>query len=322
MGFEIPVLTNAMPKILIVGESGSGKTHAALTFPNMAMIDSEGSAYLYRKKFEFLLAATKSVDEAMGLIDDTISGRAKINGKRVLSLGIDSATSFYETLQIAAMGRDGDISAKGWGAIKLLNAKLYEVLYTQTSLIVVVTAGVKPVFNGKTEKTTGSLVVDGEVIDADKKLRRAFDLIVKLYFDERTGKRSFSVLKARAEIDDWLPQGQRFEKPFSYEVVKEMLESFKDRPEAKQAQTMDEAIERDRKALERVNEENVPELLRKIGAVLEEKNPGMTFDDKKAFLFAEIQGHFDLQTRPEKTSQLTIQQLKWALQHFEIAVAA
>jgi len=91
-------------KVLLIGEAGSGKTHAALTFPNPAVIDAEGSVDWFADRFKFKAVATKSYSDVRDLIRSVREGHVPCE-----TVVIDSLTTIYNGLINAASAQRDDL---------------------------------------------------------------------------------------------------------------------------------------------------------------------------------------------------------------------
>lgn len=189
---------NRHAKVLLIGEAGVGKSHAALTFPNPAVIDAEGSVDWFADRFSFVAVPTKSYADCRELVQQVRAGRVKCD-----SLVIDSLTSIYNGLVNAAtqerqkQGSD-DLRPLDWGRIKRKFSSLLDELYHQLPVNVVCVGWIKAEYakpgdkvNGKTV-TPQDLVKIGETFDGDRKTMYAFDFVIKILGND--GK------KTRAEV--------------------------------------------------------------------------------------------------------------------------
>lgn len=133
-------------KFLAYGTTASGKTFFGLTFPRIAVNDSESGTTFYVKngveingkvyKNIIFADSTSSLDDLEENLDSAIDG--EFDGE-IDTFIVDSETKFYNTMQIGALeveekrarrkGADVDdagISVKQWGRIKLINMKLQQ----------------------------------------------------------------------------------------------------------------------------------------------------------------------------------------------------
>lgn len=133
-------------KFLGYGDTGSGKTFFLLTFPKVAIADSEvGTGHYEKRDIEIagnkynnivFVDDTSDIDTLEEDIDSLLDG--EFDGK-VESFGVDSETKFYNAMQVACQeteerrarkkGNDVDdanLSVRSWGRIKLLNMKLQQ----------------------------------------------------------------------------------------------------------------------------------------------------------------------------------------------------
>jgi hypothetical protein len=315
MQFTKPNLGNVKAKILLLGSAGAGKTYGALTFPKPAVIDSEGSVDLYAADFDFVSVPTKSLSEAIDLTDAVINGKVKIDGKPCETLVIDSLTSFYNTVQHAGMADDGSIGMQQWGLIKRKFGEFVDMLYHKADCHVICTSWVKPKFTGN-DKKSGELLSDGEVIDGDRKVSYAFDLIFKLNFDEKTGKRTATVLKARGVFGKHFNAGDVIPGGFNYELIRPILEGLKSRGKRDTGGTESDAVKTDKQLFQADTAQDHTAQLADAIASFDKAFPGTATGDRTRGIIDAIVGHFDLQTRPGKWADVTAQQLKWAAGYY------
>lgn len=312
MSFKKPVLGNARAKILLLGEPGAGKTFGALTFPAPAVIDAEGSVTLFGEQFDFVSDATKSVAEAIKMAEDVAAGRVKMDdGRPCQTLVIDSLTSLYNTVQIAAMGKNGEIDMQKWGLIKRSFSSLLDILYTKTDMHVVCTSWIKPKFTGN-DKKTGELLADGEIMDGDRKSSYAFDLIFKLRVDPNTGKRSVLVMKARGIFGKHFEAGQVIHKPFSYELLAPIFEGLKGRGKHKTGPTEEESAVADKRMLEQGDEKNLKEMAAYALRSFRKVYPKATLAESQQRIFMAIQNEFGYDVLPNRASEVAPEHFKWA----------
>lgn len=196
--FKRATAKNVAIKCLLIGPEGSGKTKAMLSFPALAVIDTEAGTDLFARNHAFDVLHTKSLKETVEAVNEAIKGQYE-------SIGIDSMTPIYNTLLNAAEGaqRDGSLSAKQWGTIKRTCSKLVDALMVKAKQHVVCTAWVKDkyakpgtVINGRTVGAQ-EMVTLGEMADFDKKLGHAFDFVFRM--DNSNGYVA-RVIKARGDI--------------------------------------------------------------------------------------------------------------------------
>ena len=134
-------------KFLCYGETGSGKSWFQLTFPDVAVIDSETGVAMYEgedltlnngKTYNNLVLVdnTSDLDDLEADLDAFLDGEYD---NVVKTLGIDSETKFYGTMQVCATEveerkarakggavDDAVVSQRQWGRIKIINMKLQQ----------------------------------------------------------------------------------------------------------------------------------------------------------------------------------------------------
>jgi AAA domain len=315
MAFQKPKLGSVKAKILLIGEPGSGKTYAGLTFPAPAVIDSEGSVDLFSDQFDFVSVATKSLKEAIDATNEVMHGKVLVDGQPCKTLVIDSLTSFYNTIQHASMKTDGDIGMQGWGLIKRRFGAFLDTLYTKVDVHVVATAWVKPKFTGQ-DKKSGEMLSDGEVLDGDRKMSYAFDLVFKLSVDEK-GNRTAKCLKARGIFGKAFKQGQVIKGGFTWATIEPILAQYQDLPARAQGQSEEDVLEQDRQFL--VGEKPLADhtsALRYAFSSYTACFPTTPKEEIGVEILGAIKGHFDLQEIPKRSSDVTADQLKWAGDYF------
>jgi len=213
--FETIAKQNRRAKVLLIGEAGVGKTHAALTFPNPAVIDAEGSIDWFSDRFAFTAVPTKSYSDVRDLTKQVREGKVQCE-----TLVIDSLTSIYNGLVNAAtmerqkQGSD-DLRPLDWGRIKRKFSSLLDELYHKLKVNVVCVGWIKAEYAKPGDTVQGKVVAQndlvkiGEVFDGDKKTMYAFDFVIKVLGND--GKRARAqivksrsgALKAGQIIDDF-----------------------------------------------------------------------------------------------------------------------
>jgi energy-coupling factor transporter ATP-binding protein EcfA2 len=175
-------------KVLIYGASGSGKTRAALTFPGVAVIDTENGTDLYAGRpgvsaFSVLRAKTLSeVEEAVKFIRED-------NGKTFQTLVIDAITVLYDVQKEAAakQGKDGEMNPRLWNRVNGRMVALYNSLINLPTHVVVI-AREAELYEGEGL----NLKRTGFKADADKKIPYLFDFVVRM-----TADHSGQIIKSR-----------------------------------------------------------------------------------------------------------------------------
>ncbi len=184
-------------KVLLYGPAGSGKTTAALTFPNVAIIDTEGGTDLYAGRdgfapFDVLRAKTLTeLDAALSFIR---TGKHDYE-----TLVIDSVTVLYEVAReaLARGSKSGEMSYREWGKLNTRMESLYNALTDMPVHVVLVTREAV-----EYEGTGDSLKKVGTKPDADKSIVYNTDIVVRMQKD-----RSGVIEKSRGQ--EVVAEGQR-----------------------------------------------------------------------------------------------------------------
>ncbi len=195
-------------KVLAYGDSGVGKTTFALTFPQIAAIDSEtGMSHYENNPNLVFISNTNSaydVEDAIVEIEDSYLSEIK-------TFLIDSETKVYDNMQVSAMEveekrakrkggeiEDSTVSVRGWGRIKLINKRLQNLKISLSSkgINIVSIAQVEDV----KEKRGENFVKVGEKPNMAKGVQFDYDIVLKL-FTEKTSGGNDEVYKAVVEKD-------------------------------------------------------------------------------------------------------------------------
>jgi hypothetical protein len=168
-------------KILLFGNWGTGKTQAALTFPRVAMIDSEGSSTLYRGRpgiAPFSVLDTKSMTD----LESAIAFIADDKGKTFETLVIDPISVIYkvtrEALASANKKNPGDMGYREWGKLNARMNSLYTRLINLPVHVVMVARETT-----EYEGTGDSLRKVGVKPDSDKDIGYLFDIVLHMQDD-------------------------------------------------------------------------------------------------------------------------------------------
>lgn len=124
-------------KVLCMGDAGVGKSLYGLSFPEVAVLDSENKVYVYENHEEYGknivgILDTSTYSDTMELLNEIIN-----NPTECKTLCIDSETMVYKNLQLSILEADErraikknqdldstGLSVKSWGRIKYLNERL------------------------------------------------------------------------------------------------------------------------------------------------------------------------------------------------------
>lgn len=178
----IPAETTARKlKILLYGNWGTGKTFAALTFPRVALIDSEGGSTFYRGQAgikPFSVLGTKSMAD----LENAIAFIAADKGATFDTLVIDPISVIYKvTREALAMGNKknpGDMGYREWGKLNSRMNSLYTRLINLPVHVVMVARETT-----EYEGTGDSLRKVGVKPDSDKDIGYLFDIVLHMQDD-------------------------------------------------------------------------------------------------------------------------------------------
>lgn len=194
--FRKPAKKKIGLKALVVGERGVGKTRFALTFPDIAALDSENGMTFYEDtedgKNLKLVANTQSFYDLEDSIDE-IADVADDEG--IKTIVIDSESKFYANIQETIMnveekrarrkGRDvldANLSVRSWGKIKQISEKL------QNKKIDLSSQGINIVSVSQIKDKKEKIGEDFQVVGFDIVMSRGadydYDLILKLFTEE------------------------------------------------------------------------------------------------------------------------------------------
>ncbi len=224
-------------KLLCYGIDGSGKSVFGLSFPKVAVLDSESKVGVYEGDPEFgknivAVADTSNYYDTLDVIEEVIKEDL------CQTLMIDSETYIKEALEVAAMETeeerarkkggnidDQTVSMRGYGKIKL-NSNRLRLLKAQASakgINIISTAHKEDIM----QKVGQENVKVGEKPVLRKNAQHDYDVILRFYKerDIATGR-----IKYCAEVEKdttrVLKVGQIVENP-SYELFKQYFESRK-----------------------------------------------------------------------------------------------
>ena len=189
--FQPAAAVQKKAKILVYGAPGTGKTMFALTFPRVALVDTEGGADLYGGRYTFDVLRTKSFTDILAAIEAVKAD----NGRTWQTLVIDPITIVWQVLQDAGQqaaearatryNRPADdvvLTQRDWGVIK---CRLYNAMTDLTNLPVnvILTAHLKDVTEQRRANGAETTVKVGEKPDAEKKTDYYPDIVIKLVVD-------------------------------------------------------------------------------------------------------------------------------------------
>lgn len=172
-------------KMYVYGDSGTGKTITSLHFPNPVVIDPEKGTVHYSKYFSFKRSYTKNVKEVKAIIDELLTdpGDAK-------TLVIDPITLIYEEI---IRSYETKLRLKKGDPAYTLQPLDYKVIKSEVKSLVdkilaldmniIVTARASALYS-----TDEFMKQIGLKPDGPKDLPYAFDVVLELTKDEKTGK--------------------------------------------------------------------------------------------------------------------------------------
>ncbi|WP_283697640.1 AAA family ATPase [Clostridium perfringens] len=238
--FKLAEETKSGLKVLAFGDSGSGKTSFALSFPKIVAIDSEDGMAWYKgrergKNLKYILNTTSAdeVEEALEEIEEELIGE-------IDTFVVDSETKIYENQQHGGLelaekrartkGQsvdDANLSQREWGKIKLIGKRM------QSSKIKIASMGVNVISIAQEkaikEKKGENWIITGYEPDTGKGLKYDYDLVLRLYTEEKDGEELFKarVIKDRTEVTK---KGQILDNP-SYEIWRDVVEGKQNKKE-------------------------------------------------------------------------------------------
>lgn len=214
-------------KLLIFGDSSVGKTHFLLSAPSPLVCDTESGTDLFEGKdgLDFLVweddagMKTTSVKELRKAMEYVTSKEGR---KRVKTFCIDPYSQLYDDIQIQRQdykeekkkynsSNEADIATFttiDWMTIKKLHKSIMvDLVNLPTNVIVSCREKeVNEVLANGDVRKTGEYTYDGE-----KNMKYLFDVVLRLTFDPKTGKRQAIVMKSR--VEDKLPLGKIIDNP-------------------------------------------------------------------------------------------------------------
>lgn len=194
--FEVAKPVSKKLKILVFGASGSGKTRFGLTFPRVAVVDTENGTDLYAGRdgvAEFQVLRVKTLTE----LEKAIDFINKDGGKTIGTLFLDSMTVFYDVLLDSvrrSLARkknvavdDVDLGYKERASVNMRMKGIYARL-TNLPVHVVVTAREADLYSTE----GGNLQKIGTKPDLDKAVMYMFDFVLQMKPDH-----SATIVKSR-----------------------------------------------------------------------------------------------------------------------------
>lgn len=202
MGFRKPEQRKQGLKILAYGEDTSGKSVFTLSFPKLAVIDTESKIGVYENNPKYnknieAIADTVDYYEVIKLQDEVIT-----NPKKYATFITDSETNLYDDMQVSAMEveeakaekykkniDDAVVAQRGWGKVKLNNAR-YRNNKSQMSALgitIISVAHKKDIM----EEQGGKQIKIGEKPDLKEGSKHDYDVILRFYKTKTNGKFKF-----------------------------------------------------------------------------------------------------------------------------------
>jgi len=186
-------------KMLIWGASGVGKTTLVLQFPKLVMCDTESGSDLYGDSFDFDVLKAASADQVMQAVDWLLTHKHEYR-----TLAIDPITVYWDSLQrkwssiFLRRNKSSkgfkhefyDLQPRDWLTVKSEFKELIRKLVS-LDMSVVVTARQKVQYGD-----SGFMKAVGETFDGEKSLPYLFDIIIRMYIDEK-GRRMCVCMKDR-----------------------------------------------------------------------------------------------------------------------------
>ena len=222
-------------KILFYGEDGAGKSMSMLTFPKIAIIDTESKLGVYENNNKFNknivgVADTVNYYDVIELAEQVIGDTSSFS-----TFVIDSETNLYESMQVAVMKveenraeknkknvDDATVSQRGWGKVKLNNARLknLKAQISALGITIISIAHKKDII----EKVGDKNIKIGEKPDLKEGSKHDYDIVLR-FFKEKdlaTGEYKFFI-EVEKDTTQTLKVGSKIEN-FSYSIFKDYIE--------------------------------------------------------------------------------------------------
>jgi hypothetical protein len=176
--FKRAAATAAPLTILLYGVYGSGKTRAALTFPRVALVDTEGGSKRYRGHPDvppFAVLDAKTLADMKPILAFIQEDR----GKTYDTLVIDTVTALYDVEKAALTNNhQKDMTFKDWAKLNSRMKAFYHEL-EHLPIHVIVVARQSTEYDG----SASELRRIGQKPDSDKALPYTFDFIIRMQAD-------------------------------------------------------------------------------------------------------------------------------------------
>lgn len=197
-------------KFFVFGETGSGKSKFVLSFPKVAVVDTESGVSDYEDDPNLVFVANttshKDIYDAIVEIEEEFLGEIE-------TFAVDSETKVYDSMQITSMeveerkakSKGGDVddqlvSQRGWGKIKTLTKKLQSAKIDLSSkgIFIVSTAQASDL----SKQVGNERVVIGQKSETHKSLPFDYDVVLRFYTEEKVEKgKKTAVYKAEVLKD-------------------------------------------------------------------------------------------------------------------------
>lgn len=190
--FRKPMQRQQGLKILGYGEDGSGKSWTALTFPKLAIVDTESKLGVYEnnpEKNQNILGIADTVNyyDVIELMEEVVG-----NPKTYSTFVIDSETNLYDSMQVSMMEveenrakkkkksvDDATVSKRGWGKVKLNNSRLknLKAQMSANGVTIISIAHKKDIF----QEIDGKQIKIGEMPELKKGSKHDYDVVLRFF---------------------------------------------------------------------------------------------------------------------------------------------
>jgi hypothetical protein len=183
--------TKTALKILAFGAHSTGKTTFALTFPEIAAIDTEDGMAFYKKNKNIkLIFTTSSAIKTEKALEEAIRTFKNTGIKTVV---LDTETKIYENLQHSALevaekraaknNQDAEnviLSQREWGRLKLIGKRIKskQIMLAKHGINIISIAQEKEL---KKPIGNNDYLVIGYAPDCQKKIEHDFDIVLRFY---------------------------------------------------------------------------------------------------------------------------------------------
>lgn len=235
VSFRKPQTRKQGLKILGYGSDSVGKSFSMLTFPNIAIVDTESKLGVYENDERFnknLLGVADTINyyEVIELAELVIK-----NPKTYSTFVIDSETNLYEAMQVASMEveeekarkkkkevDDATVAQRGWGKIKLNNARLrnLKAQMSANGTTIFSLAHKKDI----TEEINGKNIKIGEKPDLKEGSKHDYDVVLRFFKEKDIVANEFKFfVEVEKDTTNTYKIGTRIEN-FTYEHFREYID--------------------------------------------------------------------------------------------------